>query len=337
MATTIDTGKRAHWMDALRGLAVLAVMLTHVGTMPRGMDAPYTSLILTTFVQILHTARMPLLIFLSGVLLSRSVSKPLTQYFRGKAEKILWPFLVWMVLLALSLGTPEQLASWDYWKGGAWHLWFLWVLMACYLVGPVTRWVPPWLVAVALFGLLLAAEGQSRDILRVLHWGVFFFLGASAGRHLHRITRLHWSLAAIAAVWTAAAIAAHMEGTLRVSEKSPWGLPAAWGGILLAVWVGPRLPRLGFLEFCGRRSIVLYVAHMPALILAVSVFRDLAAARPVDFFLAVSAVTFGVPLLLAAAYRRTRWLFESPTARPRRTAPRSSVAVLTCTGPRHAA
>lgn len=337
MATTIGADGRAHWMDSLRGLAVLAVMLTHVGTMPRGMDAPYTSLVLTSFVQILHTARMPLLIFLSGVLLTRSVSKPPAQYFRGKAEKILWPFLVWMVLLALSLGTPEQLTSWDYWKGGAWHLWFLWVLMGCYLVGPVTRWVPPWMVAVVFFGLLLAAEGQSRDILRLLHWGVFFFLGASAGRHLHRITRLHWSLAVVAAVWTVAAIVAHMEGALTVSEKNPWGLPAAWGGILLAVWAGPRLPRLGFLEFCGRRSIVLYVAHMPALILAVSAFRDLAVERPVDFFLSVSAVTFGVPLLLAAAYRHTRWLFEAPTTRPRRTPSPSPAPVPVRTGPRHAA
>lgn len=337
MHPTTRSGGRAHWMDALRGVAVLAVMLTHVTTMPRGLDAPYSSVVLTSFVQFMHTFRMPVLIFLSGILLTRSVAKPLPTYIRGKAEKVLWPFVVWMVLLALALGAPESLLSWDYWQGGSWHLWFLWVLMGCYAVGIVTRWVPPAVVAAVFFVLLWVFAGHSRDLLRVLYWGVFFFLGAAAGRHLHRVTRVHWVVAAVVGVWAVTAVVAHVRGDLALSERRPWSLVAAWGGVLLAVWLGSRLPRLTFLEFCGRRSIVLYVAHMPTLIVAVELFGHLSADRPVDFFLAVAALTFGIPLLLAAGYRFTRWLFEFPTVSP---APRSAAApVVTSprvTGPRRA-
>lgn len=124
-----STSPREHWMDALRGVAVLLVVFTHTYTMPQGLDATFSCVAFANIVQVFQSWRMPMLAFLAGVLLPRSVAKPTATYYRGKAERILWPFLVWMVLLALALGTPESLGSWEYWRGGAWHLWFLWVLM----------------------------------------------------------------------------------------------------------------------------------------------------------------------------------------------------------------
>ena len=72
---------------------------------------------------------------------------------------------------------------------------------------------------------------------------------------------------------------------------------------------------------------VLYVAHMPVLILAVAAFRDLAAVRPVDFYVAIASFTFLVPLALALGYRRVRWLFEFPTAGRVRARPRTRATV----------
>ncbi|MDK6499355.1 hypothetical protein QP341_26160, partial [Escherichia coli] len=90
------------------------------------LDATFSSVAFANVVQVFQSWRMPMLVFLSGVLLPRSVSKPLGTYYRGKAERILWPFLVWMVVLALATGRPGSLLSGEFWRGGAWHLWFLW-------------------------------------------------------------------------------------------------------------------------------------------------------------------------------------------------------------------
>ena len=99
-----STPSRMTWMDAMRGFAVLLVMFTHTYTMPQGLDATFSSVAFANVVQVFQSWRMPMLVFLSGVLLPRSVSKPLGTYYRGKAERILWPFLVWMVVLALATG-----------------------------------------------------------------------------------------------------------------------------------------------------------------------------------------------------------------------------------------
>ncbi|MCK6094637.1 acyltransferase [Micrococcus sp. EYE_162] len=334
-----STSPREHWMDALRGVAVLLVVFTHTYTMPQGLDATFSSVAFANIVQVFQSWRMPMLVFLAGVLLPRSVAKPTATYYRGKAERILWPFLVWMVLLALALGTPESLGSWEYWRGGAWHLWFLWVLMLCYLVGPLTRWVPALVVAAVVFVVLLELVSGPRDWVRPLYWGVYFFLGAASARLLPRIRRAPLAVGAIALILMVLTVVATRAGELVVAERHPWSVFAALPGILAVLWIGPRLPRLPFLEFCGRRSVVLYVTHMPVLILAVGWAQGLAATRPIDFYLAVAGPSFLVPLLLAAVYPRVRWLYEFPTAGRGRT-PRPPVAAATTTTtplrPRHA-
>ncbi|WP_324701560.1 acyltransferase family protein [Micrococcus sp. HOU01] len=321
-----STPSRMTWMDAMRGFAVLLVMFAHTYTMPQGLDAAFSSVAFANVAQVFQSWRMPMLVFLSGVLLPRSVSKPLGTYYRGKAERILWPFVVWMVVLALATGRPGSLLSGEFWRGGAWHLWFLWVLMLCYLIGPVIRRVPALVVAVVLFVLLLEFVSGPRDWVRPLYWGVYFFLGAASARLLPRIRTAPAALGVIAVILMVLTVTATRTGALVVAERQPWSVFAALPGILVVLWLGPRLPRLPFLEFCGRRSMVLYVAHMPVLILAVAAFRDLAAVRPVDFYVAIASFTFLVPLALALGYRRVRWLFEFPTAGRVRARPRTRVS-----------
>ncbi len=316
-ADQTTTRPRAHWMDAVRGLAVLLVVLTHTYTMPQVLDAEFQSKTLAGIVQFFHSFRMPILLFLSGVLLPRSVAKPLAVYYRGKAEKILWPYLVWTVVVALALWRPQSLLKPEYWVGGTWHLWFLWVLLACYLVGPITRWVPAWAVAGTFVALLLILEDTPKDLHRILYWGVFFFLGAAFGRLLSHIKEMHWSLVLLSGAWTAVAVWAHMAGHYSMGTLRPVTLLAGLGGIVFGLWVAQRLPRIPFLEFCGRRSIVLYVAHMPVLMIACRLLEDVASIRPIDFYLWMASATFLVPLLLATVYPAVRWLFEFPSTKTR--------------------
>ena len=66
---------RLGWMDFARGLCILLVILMHAtGTVEAaGLEPPAG---LTLFNQALEPFRMPLLMFLSGMLLSKSLDKP---------------------------------------------------------------------------------------------------------------------------------------------------------------------------------------------------------------------------------------------------------------------
>ena len=94
-------------------------------------------------------------------------------------------------------------------------------LIACYLIGPITRWIPSWAVAGTFVALLLVLEGIPKDLHRILYWGVFFFLGAAFGRLLPRIKELHWSLVLLSGAATAVAIWAHMDGRYSMGSGHP--------------------------------------------------------------------------------------------------------------------
>ena len=74
---------RMQWMDLLRGLAVLLVVVLHAAS-HGGAEVEGWTLVnrhLTPF-------RMPLLMFLSGMLLHRSLAKPLPVYLWGKVAAL---------------------------------------------------------------------------------------------------------------------------------------------------------------------------------------------------------------------------------------------------------
>src|SRR6478735_4086004 len=98
-----STDDRLHWMDLLRGCAVLLVIAFHASTYPIefGMEVPD---VLVTINVALTPFRLPTLLVLSGMLLPRALEKPLGRYYAGKARNILWPYLVWTVLEGLVVG-----------------------------------------------------------------------------------------------------------------------------------------------------------------------------------------------------------------------------------------
>ena len=108
-------------------------------------------------------------------------------------------------------------------------------------------------------------------------YGSFFFLGAWAVRFAPQWVKAHWLL--ILPLVLAAAYFAHIgvhNRELRVGTFEAAGISVL--GIAVILWLAARLPRIApvrFIEWVGRSSIVVYVAHFPIIILARGVLEPL--------------------------------------------------------------
>lgn len=308
------------WMDLLRGLAVLLVVVLHAAS-HGGAEAEGWNLAnrhLTPF-------RMPLLMLLSGMLLHRSLAKPMPMYLWGKAAAIVWPLLVWLFLYGFlvrgGFGWPET--GVDYWLNGD-YLWFLMSLSLCYLAAgllkPLVSRFPQgnvWAflgVFVGMVTLYVNVDVAGGVLGSTIWYGSFFFLGAWAGRFVERWVGTHRLL--ILPLMLAAAYFAHLgihDRSLRVGTLEAAGISVL--GIAVILWLAPRLPRSGavrFVEWVGRSSIVVYVAHFPVIIAArghLVAPLELSAGWHVAL---MTVIGLGGSLLLVWLRPWTPWLYVLP-------------------------
>jgi len=313
MAQSKPARTRLYWMDALRGLAVILIAFNHSFDFPRQFGFDFRFEGRQILFGSLEPYRVPLLMVLSGLLLLPSLKKPLDTYLWGKVSRILWPYLVWGALTAVTVVDQVDLFNINYWRSGPLHLWFLAVLLGVYLVAPLVRFIPA--AVLALIGpltLLLIGE-TDQDIRFFLFWSFFFFIGVALAPHLTRLQQLGvWFPIVMGA---AAIVFAYASVTrfILVLPDYPLGVFASLPGLAFLLWLAPRLPRLPFLELVGRHSIVMFCAHPVSMLLAA---RALAAwdivLPPAVSWLIIAVFTFGFPLLLTYAYRYMYWLFELP-------------------------
>lgn len=256
----ISPSVRHTWMDLLRGTAVSLVVVLHVAVVPANLGAAVPEwMIRAQFA--LEPYRVPTLLFLSGMLLSRSLSKTASRYISGKVSNIAWPYILWTFITALALGKTELLTSPKTWLIGMNHLWFLTILIVCYTVAPLTRWIHAAILAVLFLFLIPFAPLDAGE--RLFRSCAFFFFGAAIlplTPRIHAAGRaLGWCAGLTALVWGGAL--AVNPGLREINAFAEFALSVV--GIVFLVWLSPQLPSVKLLEFIGRNSIVLYLAHAP--------------------------------------------------------------------------
>jgi surface polysaccharide O-acyltransferase-like enzyme len=308
---TVPTSSRMHWMDGFRGMAMLLVIVFHSVAMYKSLSGRDHAPVLDEITGFFNPYRMPLLLLLSGLLLQRALAKPLATYLRGKVQNILWPLVVWSVIQFVVTDRIGSMLDPGAWVDGTYQ-WFLVVLMACFMVAPLARWLPSWMLAVAFVALLLAVGPQAPELRRVFFYGTFFFLGAGLVRWLPRVQSAPaWSAGLAGLVGVGVGIGSSAE-LLAVSRSIPWTMVLPVPGLLALVWIGPRLPRLRLAEEIGRQSIVYYVTHTAVLLLIADLWRSLGWATPWWTVITLFVLAFGVPAFLARYRHRINILFELP-------------------------
>ena len=302
-------------MDQLRGLAILLVVFVHAEAVVRPWVAMPGPVVVT--LDALAPFRIPMLVFLSGMLLERSLSKPTGAYFAGKLRAIAWPYVLWSVLFlavsgALTVSTLVRVAFLP-----PTYLWYLFFLLLYYALAWLMRKgrVPFWVAMVAGF-----AVSFSDDPYRIGRFGflmVFFFAGWYMTRYWAPWVLRHRSwliapgaLAMIAGGWISAA------GVPVRYEPLPIVLTA--GGVLFGVCAMSFLEGARWLRpvaSVGRASIVFYVTHYPVIYLLGLALDWAGVGEPLVYLIVGIVAALAVGAVFVALRKRSRIvaaLFDFP-------------------------
>lgn len=309
--TSASTTARIEWIDGARGGAMVLLLVWHAASIPEVLGTPMPRVV-ETLNDGLHLVRMPLLMFLSGMVAVRALSRPAGVYYRGKLATLAWPYVLWALL---DMTTYDHLPLTEPWSwDGTGYLWFLFFVLCFSLVAPLLRRVPAWLVAaVAVVGASTAHLPFPDD--DMLFYAVFFFAGLAAAQRpelFAAVLRSIWIVVPCALVGATACVLWAMGHHPNEGHVAPLAL----AGVVAVVAGVSRIPRHPpALQRIGRRSIVWYLVHFPLMHLAVVLLdrSGLDAPWVVYFVVALALAVLVCPLVVRLADRApTKWLFSAP-------------------------
>jgi fucose 4-O-acetylase-like acetyltransferase len=307
-------------MDQVRGLAIVLVVAYHTKTV-LGRFTPDVPDALGLAQELFEPFRMPLLVFLSGMLLNRSLARPAGAFVSGKLRRIAWPYLVWSVLFftVAAKASPERLLLLAVDPPN--HLWYLYNLVLYYLLVLAAQWLRAPLRLVAPAALLASTAVDAYGPRRFLFLLAFFVAGHLVSMHGDRLGHRGLWLTVCTGVSAAGALA-NAAGIALKYEPAFAVVPAA--GIALCLLLAPSHtegPVAWLFGQVGRSSLVFYVAHYPVLWVVFTGLREVVVQAPLPMY----AIGFVVALAAGAALvrLRSRWrlvdaLFEFPPRAPDR-------------------
>lgn len=319
---------RMLWMDALRGLAILAVIFDHgyaraVSKMGENVAA------FEMVADGLAPFRMATLMFLSGVLLPVSMRKSTRVFIEGKISGIAWPYIVWSFALIGLLTATASLSNYQpslldfarvFYDPPTYH-WFLAYLFLYYLLALV---IPErfrgYLIPILLVGSGIAASEEG--ITRFLYLFAFFLIGDLYARNQARLAEgVSRARTLIVCVGLSGAAALASVASVSVRYEAAWA-PCVIAFIVCAKPVCERIAPTEagrMLRYFGRTSIVFYVSHVLVMMVLSALLQraGIASVAATVLTMFVLSVAVGVALDRARSYAIISALFTFPRRLPR--------------------
>jgi fucose 4-O-acetylase-like acetyltransferase len=333
-------GKRYGWIDYARGIAIVLIVVNHMGgsfiNAGAGIDTWLTDLF-----QTVYYSRMPLFFIVSGLFVRRSLEKrglgPFVQY---KFATILYPYFVWggvqvaFQVLAYQQGLANMPRAWGdlayllYNPHGLGQFWFLYVLFAVAVLFALAHtYAHPsrlaWLV-VGLVGYLSSSFlppyfgaktiAEFFFFLIIGDWVSRWFLAPANYQTLGSAKLLAVVLPIFLVFHSYLYFHFDEVGTWpRPSWQRVWLMASVFAGLALMFNLSFLLDRLGWakwLRFIGNHSLYIYMLHIIVGAGARAILLKLGGSQyPNIAFYLTLGLAIGVPIAFYQATKRLGWWF----------------------------
>ena len=321
---------RLDWADLARAVAIVLVVLYHVGNVWLGLvvsDPGAIGWYVQQLNDLLLPVRMPLFFLISGMLAVRALERRWAQVRRPRVLDMLWPFAIWSVAVApfwaleygLGWNGVVTALSWiPLLTGGYWYLPALVVFfLVTWIVGRY-RWIllavatAVWLFA-PLFASTILALPAGKTLYPLMLNLVWFVAGATLPAVLKRLAAAPVALTLVVSVgWGVLAVADLKSSAWAVTPLvSLFGVTAA----VMLCGAAVRLPgvsRIG--RYLGSRTLSIYLMHPILLAALVIVLPQWPGSELLTLTLIIAAMVLSV---LGPAVLRSYlpdWLFQLPGA-----------------------
>lgn len=354
---------RILWIDIAKALAIVLVVQYHVA---RHAPSVFPGLsgwaweLWSGVAELLIPVRMPAFFLVSGVLAATALTRTWRDVLRPRYAAILWPFLIWSVLLTVLIALRGADNPWAailerlprILQGGDGY-WYLSTLVLFFTICRLGRRAPGWLLlgsfilwlSSALIPTVLPDDVPTLLASNILRWasfGMWFVIGAFGRSLVLRVgARPWWSLMVPATLGFVLCL--WLSERLRDSASFGWipmSKPLSVAGValllaasvLIAQW--PAAARLGV--YLAARTLPIYLVHA-ALVYGLLLITDeqgwsirLTGGAPNDLIVLLAVPATVMAMVLASTQLADRvagtpfaWLFTSPGGKAR-AAPRTA-------------
>lgn len=322
---------RLDWVDAGRGLAICLVAAFHAANWLAVAGAHVDWWINANLV--VSSLRMPLFFTLSGLFAGKWIRGPLADVLRVKVRLYAWVFLLWGLLASAVFTAGVRMKGEGSLVGGTLvpylvspvmprlELWFIWALAIFFVVATLTAKVPAWVQltvagvgsAVALSGWETASPGWSGAV----KYYAFFLAGLYLRDQVIRFGAIEsrLRLVGVVAVWAVVAVGLWWLGWREVPGL--YFLNCVLG-VLAGIAVARAAARVSWLRAIGSRTLPIYLAHTPIIVLtSIALFLAHATGhRGLDLLLVPLVTAGAIALALrvndVAVAHHGGWLYEPP-------------------------
>jgi uncharacterized membrane protein YcfT len=269
---------RVDWVDYAKGICILLVVMFH--TVNHYEAAVGDEGWMRWIVDFSKPFRMPDFFLISGLFLSRTINTNLARYLDKKVVHFAYFYLLWLGL-TLFLTDNDTLRSnpVEFAKLYLWNivqptgvLWFVHMLAVFYVITRAVRRAPQWAVFAVAAALHVAHQAQWIDtpsyaINRAMDYYVFFFIGYAAHKAVFSIADgvaiRPWAAGLTLVSWAIGQYVLTRDPSLQLIPGAPLLMGVAGAIAICEIAKLLSMTRwAGFLRYCGRHSIVIYLTFL---------------------------------------------------------------------------